>query len=104
MQFPEHHAKQREMSYNFQAISSADSDNYYGATGRLLMRSAKPSDKGTSISAVGVKKFHCGCKNKFGLNSQGARVAKGRCLGTPIESLGSESDCIALATSKVDSK
>ena len=62
MQFPECHAKQRETSRNFQAVSSADFDNRCGAIDGLLTWIAIPNNKDTAVSAVSVKKLCCGCK------------------------------------------
>ena len=64
----------------------------------------KPNIKDVTVSKVGVKKFYCGRKNKFGLNLQGACDVKGRHLDVTIGHPGSTSDYLAFVTSKLHAK
>ena len=64
----------------------------------------KPNIKGVAVSKVGVKKFFCRCKNKFGLNLQGVCDVKGRYLDVTIGYPDSTLDYFAFVTSKLHTK
>ena len=103
IKFPECCDKQREIARKFQATSSADFDHCFGAIKGLLTWTPKPNANDFSVLAVGVKKFFCGRKNKFGLNMKGVCDVKGRYLDISIGHPGSASDYLAFVTSKLHS-
>lgn len=64
----------------------------------------KPCEKDSAVSEVGIKKFYCRRKGKFGLNMQGVRDAKGHFLDMTIDHPGSTSDYLSFMTSKLHHK
>ena len=70
IEYPSCHKQQKKIAYDFSKISYAGFENCRGCIDGLLIWINKPNEKDSTVSEVGIKKFYCGRKHKFGLNMQ----------------------------------
>ena len=97
--FPSSHHEQIEIAKRFRDKSYAGFDCCVGAIDGILIWIERPSPKESMAARVGVKKFYCGRKKKFGFNMQAMCDSEGKFLDVCIAHPGSTSDYLAFVTS-----
>jgi hypothetical protein len=70
IEYPADHKIQEHIAAQFRLASSVDFDTCAGAIDRILIWIHKPTRIDAAKAKIGVKKFFCGRKHKFGLNCQ----------------------------------
>ena len=95
LEFPSAHEEQRKIASGFAAKSKAGFDCCCGAVDGLLIWTHQPTEEDCELLGVGQKKFHCGRKNKFGLNLQAICDADCRFLDISILYGAASSDLLA---------
>jgi hypothetical protein len=101
IEFPRDHGEQHELALQFKKKSSADFDCCVGAVDGILIWIQSPSAKDSEDSAVGIRKFLCGRKHKYGLNCQAICDARGKFLDMSMVMPGSLSDALAFELSTI---
>lgn len=101
IKYPTSHEKQKQIARQFKMASKAGFDNCAGTIDGILIWTQKPSTKDCARMRVGAKKFHCGRKNKFGLNCQAVSDVRGRIIDISIIYPAATSDCLAFEGSKL---
>ena len=99
--FPTCHDKQREIATHFASKSSMNFENCVGCVDGILIWTSKPSKPILLRAGLGVIKFFCGRKKRFGLNMQAICDHKLRFLDIDIAHPASTSDYLAFATSPI---
>ena len=102
--FPQSHVKQKQIAREFQQVSAAGFNNCCGCMDGLLTWINKPNENDVSFSSVCPKKFFCGHKGNFGLNTQGVCHLKGRFLDVNISDPVSTSDYLAFVIISLHAK
>lgn len=87
----------------FKNASGVSFNNCVGAIDGLLIWISKPTNEDANSCGVGVKKYFCGRKHKFGLNCQAVSDCEGKILDISIKFGGSSSDCLAFSASNLHS-
>ena len=93
--YPKDHDAQRQIALAFKAKSKAEFDCCAGAVDGILIWINRPSAADADVTTVGVAKFYCGRKHKFGLNCQAICDARGRFLDISVIAPGATSDVLA---------
>ena len=99
--FPTCHEQQKNIAEGFRAKSWVDFDNCVGAVDGILIWMNKPSSHILKKAGLGVKKFFCGRKKRYGLNMQAICDHQRRFIYIDISHPASTSDYLSFGTSSI---
>lgn len=99
IKFPTSHAEQQKTARGFKRKSDAPFDCCVGAIDGMLLWTEKPWNVDCVMAQCQPKRFFCGGKKKFGLNSQAVCDSCGRITDVSIMHPASTSNCLSFATS-----
>jgi hypothetical protein len=77
IEYPADHKIQERIAAQFRLASTVDFDTCVGAIDGTLIWIHKPTRIDAAKAEIGVKKFFCGRKHKFGLNCQAVADKRG---------------------------
>ena len=104
IEYPSSHEEQMKIANQFQQKSAAGFDTCAGAIDGLLIWINRPTIEDSESSGVGITKYLCARKGKFGLNCQAVCDALNRFIDISITYPGSTSDCLAFEGSSLYSR
>lgn len=102
--YPSSHDEQLQIAHGFRQKSAADFTQCAGAIDGILIWIPQPTTDDSDVTGVGVTKYLCARKGKFGLNCQAVCDARNRFLDISITYPGSTSDCLAFEGSALYSR